>query len=88
GFAGAASAAPPETVDPLLPEQDRYYMNFGLGVPLGKKFALDATYARVQTGGARGRTVIRTASQTAAQVNSGVYKIWANIFSLTLKATF
>jgi long-chain fatty acid transport protein len=88
GFAGVASAAPPETVTPLLPEQDRYYFNAGVGIPLGKTFAIDGSYAHVGTNGARGRVVERTATQTADQVNSGVFNLSANIFSVSFKATF
>jgi long-chain fatty acid transport protein len=89
GFAGAASAAPPETVSPLLPEQDRYYWNFGVGTPLMmKNWAVDATYSHVGTPGARGRIVERLPSQTADQVNSGVYHLSANVFSITVRANY
>jgi len=89
GFAGVASAAPPETVTPLLPEQDRTYWTAGLGLPIGAGFALDAAYARINTNGARGRISERTTAQnstaTAAQLNSGVFDLSANILSISLK---
>jgi long-chain fatty acid transport protein len=88
GFAGAASAAPAETVTPLLPEQDRAYWTFGASIPFGSKFVLDGGYAHISTFGARGRIIERTAAQTAEQVNSGVFNLSANIFSFTLRATF
>ena len=91
GFAAAASAAPPETVTPLLPEQDRSYWTFGAGIPLLSRWTLDASYAHIGTGGARGRIIERTsqnASLTADQLNSGVYNLSANIFSFSLKASF
>src|SRR5207249_259805 len=44
GFSGVASAAPPETVTPLLPEQDRAYWTFGAGIPLMRAWTLDAAY--------------------------------------------
>jgi long-chain fatty acid transport protein len=88
GFAGAASAAPAETVTPLLPEQDRAYWTFGASIPFMTRFMLDAGYAHVSTSGARGRIVDRLATQTADQVNTGVFDLSANIFSFTLKATF
>jgi long-chain fatty acid transport protein len=88
GFAGVASAAPPETVTPLLPDQDRTYWNVGVGIPLGKTLTLDGTYSHVATSGARGRIVERTAAQTADQVNSGVFTLSANVFSVTFKASF
>lgn len=92
GFAGAASAAPPETVTPLLPEQDRTYWTLGLGMPFAKVWAADLTYAFIHTGGARGRlsersNVVNT-NATAAQMNTGVFDLSANILSLTIKASF
>lgn len=89
GFAGVQSAAPAETVTPLLPEQDRNYWTVGTGIPLFSHWTLDAAYARVATPGARGRIQERTLrTQTAAQLNTGVFDLSANIFSLTFKANF
>jgi len=89
GFAGVASAAPPETVTPLLPEQDRTYFTVGAGIPFMSTWTLDASYARIFTPGARGRIAERTSlTQTADQLNTGVYSLSANVFSLTLKANF
>jgi long-chain fatty acid transport protein len=92
GFAGVASAAPPETVTPLLPEQDRNYYTLGAGVPFMSRWALDVSYAHVSTPGARGRIVPRTTTEnttaTADQLNTGVFDLSANVFSFTLKASF
>ncbi len=93
GFAGAASAAPPETVTPLLPEQDRTYWTFGAGIPVTKMWTIDASYAHVHTNGQRGRITERVVGQpsanlTADQINSGVFDLSANIFSITFKASF
>lgn len=89
GFSVASSAAPPETVTPLLPEQDRYTLNAGVGLPLTGRWALDASYAYVGTWGARGRIGERTStSQTAEQLNTGWYRLHANILSLAIKATY
>ncbi len=89
GFAGVASAAPPETVTPLLPEQDRQYYNGGLALPLGSSWTVDAGYAHIYTFGQRGRINERNdRSQLAAQLNSGVYHLSANIVSVTLKALY
>ena len=90
GIAGAASAAPDETVTPLLPEMDRGYGTLGLGIPVGN-FALDAAYAHVFTNGRRGRIDERAAGSTSAQaaaLNSGVFNLSANILSFSLKASF
>jgi long-chain fatty acid transport protein len=92
GFAGVQSAAPAETVTPLLPEQHRTYGTVGLGIPLLPGLSLDAAYAHISTPGRRGRIVERTTTQnataTAAQLNTGAYDLSANVFSFTLKAHF
>jgi hypothetical protein len=50
---------------------------------------IEGGYVLVTTPGRRGRTVERTSeSQSAAQLNSGKYSLTANIFALSLKASF
>ena len=89
GFSGVATAAPDETVTPLLPEQDRSYATLGVGLPVWRAWSVDAAYARVNTPGRRGRITERTSTgQTAAQLNTGVYTLGANVFSVTLKGSF
>lgn len=97
GAAGAAAAAPPQTVTPLLPDQDRTYGNLGIGIPIMQHWALDAAYSYVWTGGARGRLDPRTNRTVgagldnpsiAALLNTGVYKLTANVFSINVKASF
>jgi long-chain fatty acid transport protein len=91
GWAVTAAAAPDETVTPLLPEQDRALGMLGAGYPLGKSFVVDATYAHIFTPGRRGRLDERAPGSTAAAaiaLNNGAYTLNANIFSLSLKASF
>jgi long-chain fatty acid transport protein len=91
GWTATASAAPDETVTPLLPEQDRSLAMLGAGLPLGKSYAVDLSYAHIFTPGRRGRLDERaTGSSTAAAIalNNGAYTLNANIFSLSLKASF
>lgn len=89
GFSGVASAAPDETVTPLLPEQDRAYGSIGGAYPITKSITLEGAYLKVFAGGKRGRIVERSArTQTAAQLNTGVYELDANVFSFSLKAIF
>jgi long-chain fatty acid transport protein len=91
GLAAATSAAPDETVTPLLPEMDRGYGMLGAGVPLMGRFSLDAAYAHLFTSGRRGRIDERPAGSTASQalaLNSGFYSLSANLLSLSLKASF
>jgi long-chain fatty acid transport protein len=89
GFSGVASAAPDETVTPLLPEQDRAYGSFGGAYPITSSITLEGAYLKVFAAGKRGRIQERTSrTQTAAQLNSGVYELDAHVFSFSLKATF
>ena len=89
GFVGAQSAAPAETVTPLLPEQDRNYWTLGVGVPFAKRWVVDRRLRPRGHAGRRGRIAERASeSQTAAQLNTGVFDLSANVFSLTLKANF
>jgi long-chain fatty acid transport protein len=89
GLTGSTSAAPEETVTALLPEQDRYTINLGAGIPLTSRWVLDAGYAYVGTWGSRGRIDERSSrSQTAEDLNTGFYRLNANIFAISLKATY
>lgn len=91
GLAGNTSAAPDQTVTPLLPEQDRGYAMLGGGLPIIGGLTLDAAYAHVFTNGRRGRIDERAAGSTDAQalaLSSGSFGLNANIFSLSLKANF
>ncbi len=88
GFSIVESPAPDETVTPLLPDMDRRNFAFGLGLPFGGRYALDLGYLHVDTQGRRGRIGERTSySQTAEQLNTGFYRLNANIVSLSLKAS-
>ena len=89
GAGMANSPAPDVTVTPLLPEQDRRNYTAGVGIPLTGRYALDFGYLRVDTDGRRGRIVERDLrSQTAEQLNTGFYRLDANIYSLSLRARF
>jgi long-chain fatty acid transport protein len=91
GLAANTSAAPEQTVTPLLPEQDRSYGMLGGGLPIMGGLTLDASYAHVFTGGRRGRIDERATGSTDAEaiaLNSGFFSLNANIFSVSLKANF
>ena len=89
GWSGVASAAPDETVTPLLPEQDRAYGSIGGEWPFMKNWAIEGTYLKVMAPGKRGRIVERgSRSQTATQVNTGVYTLDAHVFSFSIKGNF
>ena len=91
GFAAAASAAPPETVTPLLPEMDRALGMIGGALPLTGGLSLEGTYSHIFTNGSRGRIDERAAGSTSAQalaLTSGAYTLSANIASFSLKFAF
>ena len=88
GFEAAASAAPAETVTPLLPEMDRQLGMLGVSLPLMGSFAFDAAYAHIFTPGSRGRTDPRTTALSQAQalaLTDGAYTLSANVWSFTLR---
>jgi long-chain fatty acid transport protein len=89
GFAGVASAAPDETVTPLLPEQDRSYLTIGGAYPVMSRFTVEGAFVKVSAGGKRGRIDERAnRSSTAANINTGLYTLDANVFSISLKANY
>jgi long-subunit fatty acid transport protein len=91
GLGGSTSAAPAETVTPLLPEMDRGFGMLGAGVPLMGGFSLDVAYAHIFGAGSRGRIDERPVGSTSSQalaLNSGFYSLSANILSFSLKASF
>ncbi|MCU0647681.1 MAG: outer membrane protein transport protein [Gemmatimonadaceae bacterium] len=92
GLSWTQSPAPDATVTPLLPDMDRRNYSVGLGIPLsglGTRWRLDASYLFVDTDGRRGRVVERMArTETADQLNGGVYTLRAHIASLTLRAAW
>ena len=89
GYSFVQGAAPDETVTPLLPDQDRNNYGIGVGIPLGGRWAFDASYLKVDTQGRRGRLVERPSRTIAAEeLNSGFYRLDANIWSFSFKATY
>lgn len=89
GFSGVSRAAPDVTVTPLLPEQDRANYSLGFSLPVMHRVVVDGGWVLVTTPGRRGRVDERLLeSQTATQLNTGVYSLSANIFALTLKSSF
>ncbi|GAC1658884.1 MAG: outer membrane protein transport protein [Gemmatimonadaceae bacterium] len=89
GLSYYGTPAPDETVTPLLPDMNRTNLAVGTAIPFGGRYALDVSYLAVLTSGRRGRIAERTdRAQTAAQLNSGVYELNANVFSASIKAQF
>ena len=91
GFTATTSAAPPETVTPLLPEMNRQLAMIGGFLPITTSLGLDATYSHIFTPGSRGRIDERpvgAAPSAAFALNSGAYTLSANILSLSLTYAF
>ena len=91
GYSASTSAAPPETVTPLLPEMDRQLGMIGGYLPLTGGLGIDAAFSHVFGPGSRGRIDERAAGSTSAQalaLNSGWYALSANIWSFSLKYSF
>ncbi len=88
GYLYHQAAAPDETVTPLLPEANRNEVTAGLGVRISNKFTVDVAYQFIAQTDRRGRVVERLATETAADVNSGLYEFWANLIGLTVTGHF
>ena len=89
GYSFAASPAPDVTVTPLLPDMNRRNVSVGAEVPVNSMYRIDLGYLHVGTAGRRGRIVEReSASQDAAQLNTGKYSLKADVFSAALNVTF
>jgi long-chain fatty acid transport protein len=89
GFSWVKTPAPDVTVTPLLPDQDRRNYTLGFGIPIGDRFTFDGSYLKVDTEGRRGRIVERPdRTLTAEALNSGFYRLDANIYSISLKAWY
>ena len=87
GYSFTKTPAPDETVTPLLPDQDRNNYMVGFGLPISR-YMLDFAYLRVDTDGRRGRVTERTTRAEGAELNSGFYRLNANILSFSLRAQF
>lgn len=87
GYSFTKTPAPDETVTALLPEQDRKNYMVGFGLPISR-YMLDFAYLRVDTDGRRGRVTERASRAEGAELNSGFYRLNANILSFSLRAQF
>ncbi len=89
GFSAATTPAPDVTVTPLLPDQDRKNYTLGVGIPFSNGMGLDIAYLKVDTDGRRGRLLERDdLSKTADQINTGFYRLNANIWTVSFRARF
>ena len=84
GYLFNQTAAPDETVTPLLPENDRNHVTVGVGWQPTQTFEINLAYQYLNQNDRRGRTRELREGETAADVNSGLYSFGANLFGATL----
>lgn len=89
GYFYNTSAAPEETVTPLLPESDRNNFSLGLGYQIMPGFGLDVAYQYLSQNDRRGR--VRELPEDfdadnfdASTLNSGLYSFNAHLIGATL----
>ena len=89
GFIYNTAAEREASVSPLLPEAERYYYSAGIGYRLPMGLGVDLGYQFIDQADRRGRVRGRTSlSQTAEQLNVGVYHADASVFNVTLSYRF
>ena len=84
GYLFNETAAPDETVTPLLPENDRNHLTVGVGWKPTSTFEVNLAYQYLNQNDRRGRTRELREGETAADANSGLYSFGANLFGATL----
>lgn len=89
GFRYNTAAERDASVSPLLPEAERNYYTLGLGYRLGDALGLDLGYQYVDQSDRRGRVRERSSlSQTADELNVGVYSVEGHVLSGTITYRF
>ena len=84
GYVYHDAAAPDETVTPLLPEGSRNEFTAGVGFQASNKVRVDVAYQFVDQSDRRGRVREIEPGETAAEVNTGLYKSRAHLFGTTI----
>lgn len=89
GFIFNTAAENAASVSPLLPEAERNYYSAGIGYRLPAGLGIDLGYQYIDQADRRGRVRGRSSlSQTAEQLNVGVYHADASVFNVTLSYRF
>ena len=84
GYVYHQAAAPDETVTPLLPEGSRNEFAAGIGFQVSPKLRVDVAYQFVKQSDRPGRVREIRSGETAADVNTGMYKSRAHLFGTTI----
>lgn len=89
GYSYNKPAAKDASVSPFLPDAERYFISGGVGFRVSERFSLNAFGMSAKVGARRGRVVNRESlSQTAEQLNEGLYTSTAQLFGATLTYHF
>ena len=88
GFAGRTTAAPDQSVTPLLPDAPRWLYAAGMNVPLHGNLRADIAYSHVDLSDPRGRTTDGGLAVPTAAVNNGLYHYSANLIGVSLVLGF
>jgi long-chain fatty acid transport protein len=83
GLAGRGSAAPDQSVTPLLPDAPRWLYAAGASVPLSAKIRMDIAYSHVNLSDRRGRTTDGGLEVPTASVNNGLYHYNGNLLGVS-----
>ena len=89
GFIYNTAAERSASVSPLLPEAERNYYSAGIGYRLPMGLGIDVGYQYVDQSDRRGRVRGRSSlTQTARDLNMGVFSSDADLFNVTLSYQF
>jgi long-chain fatty acid transport protein len=82
------SAAPDQTVTPLLPEAARQEIAAGATIPLASHTRIDLGYMYVHQGDRAGRTTDGGLATPTIALNTGTYHYYANLFGVSVVFRF
>ena len=88
GYLHNQTAAPVETVTPLLPESDRNHLTLGLGWMITPQVEVNAAYQYLNQNDRRGRIRELEEGESADEANSGLYSFGGHLVGTTLTLHF
>jgi long-subunit fatty acid transport protein len=88
GFDVHNSAAPDQTVTPLLPEAARQEIAAGATIPLASHTRIDLGYMYVHQGDRAGRTTDGGLATPTIALNTGTYHYYANLVGVSVVFRF
>lgn len=88
GYLYNQTAAPVETVTPLLPESNRNHLTLGLGWMITPQIEVNAAYQYLNQNDRRGRIRELEEGETGDDANSGLYSFGGHLVGTTLTLHF